>query len=128
MWYWRDRAKQLIDYDSLSFGKMHPTDIDGIIEYRDRAYLIFEYKLKGKALDKGQELCLERMTNDFRKAGKIAAAIVCDHYVEDTDQDVVAGDAIIRKVYVNGVWCRPIKEMKVYDFVKGFIDEQVSKH
>lgn len=39
------RMKQLIDFKGLELdGGIYPTDIDGIIEYRDSEYIILEVK------------------------------------------------------------------------------------
>lgn len=39
------RAKQLIDFAGLSIdGYIYPTDIDGLIEYKDSEYILFEVK------------------------------------------------------------------------------------
>lgn len=119
---YRNRAKQLINFDTLSSGKMHPTDIDAIIEYKNKAYILMEYKFKGRTVDLGQRLCLERMTNDFHKAGKKAVAIICEHEVEDTNQDVDAGGATIRALYTNQ-WLMPTRRITVAEFVEGYLKD-----
>ena len=43
------RMKQLIDFKGLELdGGIYPTDIDGIIEYRDSEYIILEVKIKNR--------------------------------------------------------------------------------
>ena len=38
-----DRMKQLIDFKGLGVdGYIYPTDIDGLLEYKDSEYIIFE--------------------------------------------------------------------------------------
>ena len=37
----RDRKKQIIDFSGLKYGKITPTDIDGLIEYKDKAMMFF---------------------------------------------------------------------------------------
>ena len=40
-----DRMKQLIDFKGLEVdGYIYPTDIDGLLEYKDSEYIIFEVK------------------------------------------------------------------------------------
>ena len=39
------KMKQLIDFKGCAVdGGMYPTDIDGVIEYKDSKYIIFEVK------------------------------------------------------------------------------------
>jgi len=38
------RATQLRDYSGLLFGNITPTDIDGLIEYKNIGYVIIELK------------------------------------------------------------------------------------
>lgn len=100
----RDRKKQIIDFSGLKYGKITPTDIDGLIEYKDKAMMFFEYKYNNAELPHGQKLALERCVNDIRKAGKIAVAFICEHNVSDCNTDIDASSAIVRDCYYNGKW------------------------
>lgn len=111
----RDRARQIIDFGGIRYGNITPTDIDGLIEFKAiRTYAIFEFKLKGADLPKGQKLALEEMVNDFEKAGKYACLFVCEHNVEDTNQDIVAAETIVTGMYCDGRWRKPkLKTLEV---------------
>ena len=39
-----ERAKQLNDFNGLQYGNITPTDIDGVIDYKDRAMVFLEIK------------------------------------------------------------------------------------
>lgn len=85
------RMKQLIDFKGLELDNgIYPTDIDGLIEYHDSEYILLEVKHKDARVPYGQRLAIQRMVDDFTKAGKKAVAIVCEHKVDDTDKPVVA--------------------------------------
>lgn len=103
-WIDRRRASQLIAFDELQYGSITPTDIDGIIEYKNKFYAIFEVKYCDKEVPFGQRLCIQRMVDDFNKAGKKAIGFVCEHYVHDPMEDVKLAECTIREVYYNGKW------------------------
>ena len=69
--------RQPLDFQGCSIGNgIYPTDIDALIEYRDSEYIIFEVKFKDYEVPFGQKLALQRMVDDFTKAGKQAIVIV----------------------------------------------------
>lgn len=115
--------KQLIDFAGLDIdGYIHPTDIDGIIEYKDSEYIIFEIKFGSADVPYGQKLAIERMVNDFRRVGKQAVAFICEHTVRDIETPVVAAWCKVREIYSGeeGSWKTPIKEVTLRDAVDSF--------
>lgn len=54
----RFRAKQLIDFGGLQYEQITPTDIDGLIEYRNIAYIIYEFKYADAEMPFGQRLAI----------------------------------------------------------------------
>ena len=97
----RELARRLIDFDGLRYGNITPTDIDGIIEYKNIAYIIYEFKYCNSMVPYGQELCLKRMCDDLSKEGKIAVFLICEHYRND-GSDINASLAKVRELYYNG--------------------------
>ena len=100
----RERSRQVIDFSGLQYGNITPTDIDGLIEYKNKAYVIIEMKYGKAEMPKGQKLCIERMINDFTSKGKLATAFLCEHNIENPEDDIVASKAIVRSCYYNGHW------------------------
>lgn len=98
-----NKGRQLIRFDGMELQDdlrtITPTDIDALIDVRNKVLVLFEAKLKGKEVPRGQKLALERIVNDARVAGKNAIAIVCDHEVEDAGTDILLCDSIAREVY-----------------------------
>lgn len=118
-----ERMKQLIEFKGLELGGgMYPTDIDGIIEYRDSEYIILEVKHNDAEVPWGQRLCLQRMVDDFTKVGKKAIAIVCEHEVDDTNKPVVAALCNVRELYYGEerAWRPPDRSMTVKEAVFSF--------
>lgn len=115
-----DRIKQVIAFEDLRFGNMHPTDIDGCIEYKDKAVIFLEYKLKDYDMPLGQQLCLERLADNCNQAGKRAIVLLCEHETYDVSEPVKAGSAIVRAMYYNGKWING-DGRNVKQYVAGFI-------
>lgn len=101
-----DRARQLIRFDEMVFGNITPTDIDGLIEYHNKAFIIYELKHGDAEIPKGQKLAIERMVDAFRQSGKEAVAFLCKHSVDNPEEDIKAADAIVKSIYWNGAWYR----------------------
>ena len=98
------RGRQLLRFDGMipqreDLCSITPTDIDAVIDVRNRMLILFEAKYNGKEVPQGQKKALERLVDDAKSAGKNAIAIVCDHNVEDVNKDVFLKDAIAREVY-----------------------------
>lgn len=109
------RMKQLIDFKGLELdGGIYPTDIDGIIEYRDSEYIILEVKHSKAKVPWGQRLCLQRMVDDF--------TIVCEHEVDNPDKPIVAAFCNVRELYYGGEmkWRPPDEPMTVRQAVLSF--------
>lgn len=97
------KARQLIEFDGMDLGgKILPTDVDALVEYKNIGYLIFEVKHGDKFVPLGQKLALERMVNDFTAHGKLAVAAVCSHNVEDPNTPIVLAECSVRELYRGG--------------------------
>lgn len=119
-----DRMKQLIDFKGLELdGGIYPTDIDGLIEYHNKEYILIEAKHGNAKVPVGQRVAMQRMVEDFTKAGKKAVAIVCEHNINDTNKPVIAAYCRVREFYYGGEhkWRPPDKRMTVQEMVKGFV-------
>lgn len=115
--------KQLIDFQGLDIdGYIYPTDIDGLIEYKDSEYIIFEIKYGGAEVPVGQKLALQRMVDDFTKVGKQAVALVCEHTVHDAEKPVIAAWCKVREIYYGKEkqWRAPDSEITVRGAVDNF--------
>ena len=99
----RDRARQLRDYSGMLFGKITPTDIDGMIEYHNKGYVVIELKLADTPLDFGQRLALARLTDDINKAQKKTLCIIANHDIHDPSKDIDVAQTIVSEYrYLNG--------------------------
>lgn len=106
VWQFKDRARQLINYNGLRFGNITPTDSDGEIEYHNRAWVFFEMKHRDAPLGKGQRIAFETKIIDINKGGKPAVFFVADHCVDNVEDDVDAGSCTVREFFFNRNWIR----------------------
>lgn len=95
-----NRGRQLLRFDGIRYGNITPTDDDVTIEYKDRIWVKGEIKMVGVDVSLGQRLMLERFVNDTSKAGKHSIAIIGEHNIKDTMQDVyLKKDVTVREFY-----------------------------
>lgn len=118
-----DRMKQLVDFTGLELdGGIYPTDIDGLIEYHDKEYILLEIKYGETKVPIGQRLAMERMVNDFTKLGKPSVAIVGEHRIADVGENIVAAECVVREIYYGGEqqWRKTDKQMTIKEFIDNF--------
>ncbi len=120
-------ARQLIDFSGLKIPStttghddVYPTDIDALIEYQDSEYLIFEIKYRKKQVPMGQQLALQRMADDFVKAGKEAIVFICEHNEKDTTKPIVAANCLVREIYYRSEWRKFKKKIPAEEVLKRF--------
>ena len=99
----RRRARQIYSYDGLSVNGSWATDIDGVLEWRNRGYVFFELKRPNTGLPDGQRKALERLVDDVKAAGKQAILLLCENAVDNPYEDVKVKDCRVLKVY-DGTW------------------------
>lgn len=117
------RAQQINDFSGLLFGKITPTDIDGLIEYKDKAYVFIEVKYNGKDLPYGQRLAIKRLVDDTSAQGKQAIALIVNHEVGDTNRPVPVAECIVRELYhgKEKLWRPPKIPMTTREIIDGFL-------
>lgn len=117
--YFRARAKQLRDYSKLRYGNITPTDIDGLIEYHGKCFVIIELKYKDSSLSYGQKLALERLTDDL---GKPVICIIASHDTDNPDEDIDVSKAIVSEYRFKEAWRVPKIRYTVKDLTDKFLE------
>lgn len=112
------RASQVLDYAGMLPPPCSPTDIDGLIEWKDRAYIVIECKHNKVDMQTGQRLAVERMVKDFQRAGKDACAILVKHSVDDTQASVYVADFPVKLVFNGKGWRKPKSAILAGEFVR----------
>jgi hypothetical protein len=91
----RERAKQLRNFGGLRYGNITPTDIDGLIEYKNIAYVIIETKFGDTQLPLGQSIALERLCDDLQNY-KHTILIISKHN-HPVNEDIDLANSIVVK-------------------------------
>lgn len=120
-----DRARQLRDYNGLQYGSITPTDIDGFIEYHDKAYIFIELKYKDAPLPFGQRLAYERLIDDLSKTGKPALCIIAVHKVSDPSVDIDVAKTIVGEYRWKGEWLTLNGRITVKSFINEFLSKVI---
>ena len=96
-----NRAKQVIDFSGVKNGKIHPSDIDAVLEFDSKYLLLFELKKVGVQVPQGQRMMLERIIDAWEDCGKIGTVVYCEHDTEP-EQTIYLKDCEVIGVYNKG--------------------------
>lgn len=99
----RDRARQIVDFSGLRYGKITPTDLDGLIEFQNKAFILYEYKYQNADMPPGQKLALTRLI-DCLNLSKPSVLFLCRHEIADCESDIPGARIIVAKRYYRGKW------------------------
>ena len=111
-------ASREIDYSGVAIGDISPTDIDGWMEYHNKAHVLIELKFGNGEMKKGQRLGLERIT---RHLSPFPAILFVAVHHDDFPHLVEAGNAVVVEWCRNGTWGKPTEELRLSEAVKRFI-------
>ena len=114
---------QIIDFSKIKFGKITPTDIDGIIDYKNRLWIIIEMKYGNAKLPFGQRLALERLCDDLASGGKQAIVFIARHFVDNADNEIPAEKTVVSEYRYDGTWRSAPTDWFLSDAVNGFVEK-----
>lgn len=118
-----ERFNQPLAFEGVRYGNITPTDVDALIEYRDKAYILCEVKYRGKDVPYGQKLALERMVDDLAITGKKTIAIIGDHNIHDAHERIQLKDCVVREIYYckEKEWRKTNRPMTMKQLIDSFI-------
>lgn len=100
-----EHMTQIKCFAGLKWGTGFPTDIDGYMEWKNRAHVFFELKSKNAFMSKGQELAYVRLVDDLSKV-KPTLFIEAWH-IEPQGEQIDCATAIVKRYYFGGKWSYP---------------------
>ena len=115
-----NQAKQGVDFTGLQWGKIHPTDIDFVLEFKNEVLILGEVKRKGSDMALGQKLLLERLCDSWHT--RKSFIIFAHHEYDDETTDIPVDECEVYKLYYQGNWYNrsgSVKD-KVEDILKYF--------
>lgn len=113
------RASQPRDFTGLLYGNITPTDIDALMDYHNKAWILIEAKFRGAEMPFGQRLALERMCDDLQKR-KPTILIVASHN-NLSGQAIDFANAKVESYRHNRTWLIPGNSITVKQLVDDFI-------
>lgn len=98
-------VKQAIDFKGVEFGKVHPTDIDCVLEFDGKHLILIEVKKAGNNIPMGQKNVLERIANNWRGNSIV---LKVEHEC-DEHRDIPIQQCLLTLYYYKGKWHKPKK-------------------
>lgn len=125
VYVWKDRGCQALRFDGMLYKNITPTDIDGLMELRNKAWIVFEAKHRDAKSKYGQKLALERFCECVTKAGKHCLVMIVEHNVDKVTDDVFLNPLQVREVITseNMKWHPPNRPVVVGESVYLYINE-----
>ena len=103
-----NQVKQAIDFSGVENGKIHPSDIDAVLEFDNEALILIEVKRLNNKIPTGQRLLLERISDSWRTDKSIVLFVT--HDFKDDIRDIPLSDCSLNSYYYNGSW-QPAKKV-----------------
>ena len=115
----RDRAKQILAFDNMNYGRCRPSDIDLSVDFQGNMFVFAELKGVGVQLTLGQRIHLTGLVDAITAGGKQAVAILAHHDTKDCEHDVHCAESIVHSVYYGGGgnWERIFGEITLDKFI-----------
>ena len=104
------QVKQAIDFTGIENGKIHPSDIDAVLEFDNEVLILIEVKRIGNEIPTGQRLMLERICDSWH-TGKSIVLKVTHNFIDD-DSDIPLRLCNVEKYYYNKKWTTRDKPLK----------------
>ena len=99
----RNKVKQVIDFTGIQNGKLHPSDIDAVLEFDNKVLILIEVKRKFKPIPTGQRLLLERISDSWHDNEK-SIVLKVEHECDDENINIPLEDCKITRVYYKKHW------------------------
>ena len=111
------QVKQTIDFTGIESGKIHPTDIDVVLEFDNEVLILMEVKRKGNKIPLGQRLVLERIANSWHTSKVVILYVT--HNFENDDKDIPLNKCQVDSTYMDKIWKPAKKEISLINTLKG---------
>ena len=98
-----NNLKQIIDFTGISSGNMHPSDIDGVLEFDDKFLVLMEFKYDGINIPKGQKLLLERISKAWDCSSNDKKSVIL-RIKHNFNSNIIAKDTKVIEIFESGNW------------------------
>lgn len=97
----RKYATQIRDFSGLRYHKITPTDIDGMIDFGNKLFILMEFKHINAGECLGQKLAIQRVVDNLSKNNINAVGIIAEH---NTDGDIDCANCIVTEIRIHKQW------------------------
>ena len=108
-----ERARQIRDFSGLRYGNITPTDIDGLIDFKNRIFVVFELKYMDAKTPFGQHLAIERIVDIVQETGRVSIGIIGRHEHHDVNEPIDCANADLVEYRWLGEWREPKRKITV---------------
>lgn len=115
------RASQLRDFSGLCFDKITPSDLDAVIDFGGKAFVMIELKVAGLTLPLGQRILLERLTDKLNTHETKALALVAEHKTPASQSIDVASCLVTEYRNDSRIWIAIIERVTVHTAINTFL-------
>lgn len=98
----RNKVKQVIDFTGVQNGKLHPSDIDAVLEFDNEVLILMEVKYKFNKIPTGQRLLLERICDSWHT--EKSAVLKIEHEFNDENLDIPLDKCKVTALYYKKEW------------------------
>lgn len=102
----KNYVKQAIDFTGIGNKKIHPSDIDCVLEFNDRYLILMEFKFEkeGVIIPIGQQLLLERISKAWDKSDSIKKSVILKVIHNSKDDIILAKNCKVTEIYSDKKW------------------------
>lgn len=112
--------KQINDFSGLRYGTITPTDIDGLVEFGGRLFVLIELKYGDAALPVGQRLALSRLA-ELAPPRVPFVVLVARHYT-DIESDIPVHLTVVSEIKERGKqWRAPSRTLTVREAIDALL-------
>jgi len=117
----RKYSTQVNDFSKMRWKNITPTDIDGLIDFGNKLFVLFELKYDNHEVPYGQRLAIERIVDNLKKP---AIGIIASHKDEG---DVQVHDTSVVEFRYNRKWHKGKGKLKPFIdlLLKRYTNEQI---
>ena len=112
------QVKQTIEFTGVESGKIHPTDIDVVLEFNNEVLILMEVKRKGNKIPIGQRLVLERIADSWHTDKSVVLYVT--HNFKNDEKDIPLSECNVDSIYINKEWKDAKQEISLKDTLRAF--------
>ncbi len=97
-----NQVKQAIDFTGVQNGKIHPSDIDAVLEFDNEALILIEVKRENNDRPTGLRNLLEMIGDSWRTEISIVLKVI--HSYKNDSSDIPLDICMVESCYYNKKW------------------------